>query len=82
MLKHLYLFATAHRIVSRTSVQIHGEAPDPWPVPKILLIWLLRYTLADKPWPVFNLYIVFWRIWVSIIAEDLGRPILLQHIIA
>ena len=30
-------FETDERIGSNTKVHIHGEAPDPWPLPKILL---------------------------------------------
>ena len=36
--KHEYLVATDHKIVSSTKVQIQDEAPDPCPVPRILLI--------------------------------------------
>ena len=39
--KQACLVATDHSIVSRTRVHIHGEAPDPCPVPSILLISLL-----------------------------------------
>ena len=35
--RHLYFFETNERIGSSTKVHIHGEAPDPWPLPKILL---------------------------------------------
>ena len=57
--RHLNFFDTDESIGSSTSVQMHGEAPDPCLLPKILLREFEKYVLSDIPCPVFSLYIVF-----------------------
>ena len=58
-------------MVTSTKVQIQGNAPDPCPVPNICLVSELM-CLADSPCPIFNLYIVFSTIVMSIYVVYLG----------
>ena len=53
--RHFCFFETEERIGSSTKVHIHGEAPDPWPLPKILRNDVEKYTESDIPCPVFSL---------------------------
>ena len=53
--KQELFFATDHKMVSSTIVNIHGDAPDPCPVPRILRTVLLIQCLVDVSCPVLSL---------------------------
>ena len=60
--RHLNFFETDKSMGSSASVQMHDEAPDPYPLPKILLNVVEKYVLSDIPCLVLSLYIMFWSI--------------------
>ena len=57
--RHLNFCETESKIGSSTRVQMHGDAPEPCPLPRILLRVVEKYVLSDIPCPVLSLYIVF-----------------------
>ena len=58
MLRASYLFATDHNIVSSTTVHMAKSAQLPCPIPRILLMMFVMYSLADMSYPVFTLNVV------------------------
>ena len=82
MVRASYLFATDHNIVSSTAVHIAGVAQLPCPIPRILLMLFVMYSLTEMPCPVFTLNVVLTSTFASMCTVVLGIPNCLQHSIA
>ena len=79
MVRASCLFATELNIVSNTTVHIDGAAHLPCPIPRIILILFVTYSLAKMQCPVFTLNVVLASTLVNTCTAVLDMPKRLQQ---